>query len=81
MKDTKFIVVQDTKTANGLISAGFQVVTHVNDRYIFLNVIPKHFMFENIDVITQYRLECLFSLARVARTTPADARKKSAFVE
>jgi len=27
------------------------------------------------------RLECLFSLARAARTTPADARKSGAFVE
>lgn len=50
MKDAKFIVVQDVNTANKLVSAGFQIVSQVNGTYIFMNVIPKHFKFENIDI-------------------------------
>lgn len=50
MKDAKFIVVQDINTANKLISAGFQLVTQINNTYTFMNVIPKHFNFENIDI-------------------------------
>lgn len=50
MNDAKFIVVQDVSTANKLISAGFQVVQQVNNTYTFMNVIPKYFKFENIDV-------------------------------
>lgn len=50
MKDEKFIVVQDLNTANKLISAGFQLVTQINNTYTFMNVIPKHFNFENIDI-------------------------------
>jgi hypothetical protein len=50
MKDAKFIVVQDINTANKLISACFQLVTQVNNTYTFMNVIPKHFKFENIDI-------------------------------
>ena len=50
MKDAKFIVVQDTETANRLISAGFQIVSQINNTYTFMNVIPKHFNFENIDI-------------------------------
>ncbi len=50
MKDAKFIVVQDINTANKLISAGFQLVTQINNVYTFINVVPKHFKFENIDI-------------------------------
>lgn len=50
MKDTKFIVVQDLDTANMLIAAGFQIVSQINNTYTFMNVIPKHFKFENIDI-------------------------------
>lgn len=50
MKDAKFIVVQDINTANKLMSAGFQLVTQINNTYTFMNVIPKHFNFENIDI-------------------------------
>ena len=50
MKDAKFIVVQDLTTANMLISAGFQIVSQTNNIYTFMNVIPKHFKFENIDI-------------------------------
>lgn len=50
MKDAKFIVVQDGNTANLLIASGFQIVSQINNIYTFMNVIPKHFKFENIDV-------------------------------
>lgn len=50
MKDAKFIVVKDVDTANKLIVAGFQVVSCVNDIHMFLNVVPKCFKFENIDI-------------------------------
>jgi hypothetical protein len=50
MKDAKFIVVQDKSTASILIAAGFHVVSQVNNTYMFMNVIPQHFKFENIDI-------------------------------
>ena len=50
MKDAKFIVVKDKATVNAMISAGFQVVSHTNGMCTFMNVIPQHFKFENIDV-------------------------------
>lgn len=50
MKDAKFIIVQDIDTANKLLSAGFQIVTQINNVYTFMNVVPKHFKFENIDI-------------------------------
>ena len=50
MKDAKFIVVQDLNTANVLVAAGFKIVSQINNTYTFMNVIPKHFQFENIDI-------------------------------
>lgn len=50
MKDAKFIIVQDLNTANLLIASGFQIVSQINNVYTFMNVIPKQFKFENIDV-------------------------------
>lgn len=50
MKDAKFIIVQDSKTANALIIAGFQIVSQINNTYTFMNTIPQHFKFENIDI-------------------------------
>lgn len=50
MKDAKFIIVQDLNTANKLISAGFQIVSQINNTYTFMNVVPKHFKFDNIDI-------------------------------
>ena len=50
MSNAKFIVVQDVNTANKLISAGFQIVSQINNTYTFMNVIPKHFKFEDIDI-------------------------------
>lgn len=45
----KFIIVQDESTANKLISSGFQLVTQVNGTYTFMNIIPQHFSFDEID--------------------------------
>ena len=50
MENAKFIVVQDVNTANQLIAADFKLVTQINNTYTFMNVIPRHFKFENIDI-------------------------------
>ena len=50
MKNTKFIIVQDKNIANQLISSGFQMVSETNGMYTFMNAIPQHFNFENIDI-------------------------------
>jgi hypothetical protein len=50
MNNEKFIIVQDVDTANQLISSGFKLVSNINGTYIFMNIAPKHFNFENIDV-------------------------------
>ena len=50
MTNAEFIIVQDVNTANKLISAGFQIVSQINSTYTFMNVVPKHFKFENIDI-------------------------------
>ena len=50
MKNTKFIIVQDENIANKLMSSGFQMVSKTNDMYTFMNVIPQHFNFEEIDI-------------------------------
>ena len=50
MKDTKFIIVQDEIIANKLISSGFKMVSKSNDVYTFMNAIPQHFNFEEIDI-------------------------------
>lgn len=50
MKDQKFIIVQDKETADKLIVGGFQVVSHINNIYTFINKSPKHFNFDEIDV-------------------------------
>lgn len=50
MKDTKFIIVQDQDTANKLISNGFQMISKTNDVYTFMNIIPQHFKFDDINI-------------------------------
>ena len=50
MQDAKFIVVKDVDTANQLMVAGFQVVSCTNGIYMFLNVVPRCFKFESIDI-------------------------------
>lgn len=50
MKNQKFIIVQDDKTAHKLMINGFQLVSRANDLYTFMNVIPQHFNFAEIDI-------------------------------
>ena len=50
MKNAKFIIVQDIDTANQLERSGFQVVSKMNGIYTFMNAIPQHFNFEEIDI-------------------------------
>lgn len=50
MNNAKFIIVQDLNTASQLMSAGFQLISQNNNTYTFINVVPKHFKFENIDI-------------------------------
>ena len=50
MKNTKFIIVQDKNIANQLMSSGFQMVSETNGMYTFINAIPQHFNFEEIDI-------------------------------
>ena len=50
MKKQNFIIVQDEATANKLIASGFQMVSHVNATYTFVNQTPKHFNFDEIDM-------------------------------
>lgn len=50
MKATKFIIVQDEETANKLISSGFQMVSKAHGIYTFMNMIPQHFNFDEINI-------------------------------
>lgn len=45
----KFIIVQDEATANKLIASGFQLVSKVNNTYTFMNQVPQHFNFDEVD--------------------------------
>ena len=49
MNNAKFIIVQDETTANKLLASGFQVVSHINNLYTFINQTPMHFQFDEID--------------------------------
>ena len=50
MKNTKFIIVQDVDTANKLMSSGFQMISNANGIYTFMNMIPQHFNFDEINI-------------------------------
>ena len=45
----KFIIVQDEATAIKLIASGFQIVSKINNTYTFMNQVPQHFSFDEID--------------------------------
>ena len=45
----KFIIVQDSETANKLLSSGFQLVSQLNNTYTFMNKVPQNFNFSEID--------------------------------
>lgn len=44
-----FINTADKETADKLISAGFQLVSHNGNVYTFLNQLPKSFNFDEVD--------------------------------
>lgn len=50
MNSAKFIIVRDQDVANQLIKSGFNLVSNMNGTYTFMNILPKHFNFENIDI-------------------------------
>ena len=45
----KFIIVQDEATANKLVMSGFQLVSKVDNTYTFMNQVPQHFNFDEVD--------------------------------
>lgn len=45
----KFIVTQDSETAAKLLSSGFQLVSQINGTYTFINQVPQHFNFNEVD--------------------------------
>lgn len=45
----KFIIVQDDETAKKLSLSGFQLICQINDTYTFMNQVPQHFSFDEID--------------------------------
>lgn len=50
MNNKKFIIVQDKVTADTLKTSGFQLVSEANGTCVFMNVVPQHFNFSNVDV-------------------------------
>ena len=45
----KFIIVQDEATALQLLASGFQLVSKINNTYTFINQVPQHFSFDEVD--------------------------------
>lgn len=45
----KFIIVQDSETANKLLLSGFQLVSQLNNTYTFMNKVPQNFNFSEVD--------------------------------
>ena len=45
----KFIIVQDDETAKKLSLSGFRLISQINDTYTFMNQVPQHFSFDEID--------------------------------
>lgn len=50
MNDAKFIIVRDQDVASQLVASGFNLVSNINGTYTFMNILPKHFNFDQIDV-------------------------------
>ena len=44
-----FIKTTDKETADKFILCGFQLVSHVDNMYTFLNQVPKSFSFDEVD--------------------------------
>ena len=45
----KFIIVQDDEIAKKLSLSGFRLISQINDTYTFMNQVPHHFNFDEID--------------------------------
>ena len=45
----KFIIVQDEATANKLVANGFQIVYKINNTNTFINNVPQHISFDEVD--------------------------------
>ena len=50
MNNSKFIIVRDEAIAGKLLANGFQMISKTNNMYTFMNIIPQHFNFEEIDI-------------------------------
>lgn len=48
-QEKKFIMTTDKETVDKLILAGFQLVSHNDNVYTFLNQSPIYFSFDGID--------------------------------
>lgn len=48
-QEKKFIMTADKETMDKLIFAGFQLVSHNDNVYTFLNQFPMNFSFDGID--------------------------------
>ena len=51
MKDSKFMIVQDKSTADKLKAAGFQLISDTNGLCIFVNMPPRNFSFDEVDLV------------------------------
>ena len=45
----KFIIVQDDETAKKLSLSGFRLISQIKDTYTFMNQVPQHFSFDEVD--------------------------------
>ena len=45
----KFIIVQDDETAKKLSLSGFWLISKINGTYTFMNQVPQHFSFDEVD--------------------------------
>ena len=51
MNRSKFMIVQDKTVVNKLKNAGFQLISEENGLYVFLNILPQNFNFEEVDLV------------------------------
>lgn len=47
--EQKFIVTTSQVVANQLVASGVEMISNVNDTYVFINELPKNFSFDSID--------------------------------
>ena len=45
----KFIIVQDDETAKKLSLSGVRLISQINGTYTFMNQVPQHFSFDEVD--------------------------------